>query len=51
MSQTFNAFATESDLSSFGTAFHRLSHLEYYWKAFLGVGRSSLYTWIISSIL
>ena len=51
MSQTFNAFATESGRSSFGTAFHRPSHLEYSSKTFPEVRRSSLYMWIVSSIL
>ena len=46
LSQTFNTFATESSWFSFGTAFHRLSHLEYSTKAFMREGRSYLYSWI-----
>ena len=50
MLHTFNAFATELGWFLFGTVFHRLSHLEYSSKAFPGVVKSWLYSWIISSI-
>ena len=51
MSQTFNVFATESDWFSLVADFHCLFYLECSSKALPIVGRSSLDSLIISSIL
>ena len=51
MSQAFNAFATESDWFSLVTDCHCLFYLECSSKTFSVVGRSSLDSLIISSIL